>query len=301
MRDERRNALLAGGFVLAMLALLLVWIALLSGRSGATDPYFVIYQRVHGLRAGTEVFFDGYPVGVIDQITPLDGERGRRFRVDLRIRRGWPVPEDSRARVLQGLFANVVLDIRAGVSARLLDAGSEITAEATSDVFTAAGALVERVALLVEELRPLVARASKDAPAILGHLEAFTADLDRAGDQLETLLSRENVERVGRTLEGLESASGSLASLGRKLDGTRARIDAVLTRVDELVQEDRGDLSEALRSLEHSLATVARHIDAIASDLETSTRNLSEFTRQIREDPGVIIRGRERDDPEPRP
>jgi phospholipid/cholesterol/gamma-HCH transport system substrate-binding protein len=301
VRDERRNALLAGGFVLAMLALLLVWITLLSGRSGATDPYFVIYQRVHGLRAGTEVFFDGYPVGRIDAIAPLDGETGRRFRVDLRIRRGWPVPEDSRARVLQGLFANVVLDIRGGASVRLLDAGSEISAEATSDVFTAAGALVERVTLLVEELRPLVARASQDAPAILGHLEAFTAELDRAGVQLEALLSRENVARVGRTLEGLESASGNFAALGRKLDGTRARIDGVLARVDELVQEDRGDLSQALRSLEHSLATVARHIDAIAADLETSTRNLSEFTRQLREDPGVLVRGREREAQEQRP
>jgi len=301
VRDERRNALLAGGFVVAMLAALLVWIALLSGRTGATDPYFVTYQRVHGLRAGTEIFFDGYPVGLIDSIEPVDGEGGRRFRVKLRIRRAWPLPEDSRARVLQGLFARVVVDIRGGASERLLAPGSEIAAEETSDVFTEAGALVARVGDLVEELRPLVARASQDAPEILGNLEAFTAELDRAGGQLTTLLSRENVERVGRTLEGLESASGSVSALGRNLDGTRERIDRVLARVDELVQEDRGEVSEVLRELEHSLATVARHIDAIAADLETSTRNLAEFTRQIREDPGAIVRGRGNDEEEPRP
>jgi len=301
VRDERRNALLAGGFVVAMLAALLVWIALLSGRTGPTDPYFVIYQRVQGLRAGTEIFFDGYPVGLIDEIAPLDGGGGRRFRVDLRIRRGWPVPEDSRARVLQGLFAPVVVDVRGGASERLLEPGSEIAGEETSDVFSAAGTLVARVADLVEELRPLVAQASEDAPAILAHLDAFTAELDRAGGQLQALLSRENVGRVGRTLERMEQASGSLSELGRSLDGTRARIDAVLARVDELVREDRGDVSEALRNLDHSLATVARHIDAIAADLETSSRNLSEFTRQVREDPGVIVRGRERDEEEVRP
>jgi len=298
---ERRNTLLAGGFVVAMLAALLVWIALLSGRTGPTVPYFVIYERVHGLRAGTEIFFDGYPVGLIDEIAPLDDGRGRRFRVDLRIRRGWPVPEDSRARVLQGLFARVVVDIRGGASERLLEPGSEIAGEETSDVFAAAGTLVARVADLVEELRPLVAQASEDAPAILAHLDAFTAELDRAGGQLQALLSRENVDRVGRTLERMEQASGSLSELGRSLDGTRARIDGVLARVDELVREDRGDVSEALRLLDHSLATVARHIDAIAADLETSARNLSEFTRQIREDPGVIVRGRERDEEAVRP
>jgi phospholipid/cholesterol/gamma-HCH transport system substrate-binding protein len=298
---ERRNTLLAGGFVVAMLAALLVWIALLSGRTGPTDPYFVIYERVHGLRAGTEIFFDGYPVGLIDEIAPLDGAGGRRFRVDLRIRRGWPVPEDSRARVLQGLFARVVVDIRGGSSKQLLGSGSEIVGEETSDVFSAAGTLVARVADLVEELRPLVAQASENAPAILGHLEAFSAELDRAGSQLQALLSPANVDRVGRTLARVEEASGSLSLLGRNLDATRARIDGVLARVDELVQEDRGDVSEALRNLDHSLATVARHIDAIAADLETSSRNLSEFTRQIREDPGVIVRGRERDEEELRP
>jgi phospholipid/cholesterol/gamma-HCH transport system substrate-binding protein len=240
MRDERRNALLAGGFVLAMLAALLVWIALLSGRTGATDPYFVIYERVHGLKVGTEIFFDGYPVGLIDEIAPLDRPGRRRFRVDLRIRRGWPVPEDSRARILQGIFSRVVVDIRGGRSERLLEPGAEIPGEEASDVFSAAGTLVARVAELVEELQPLVAQASKDAPAILGHVESFTAELDRASDQLGALLSRENVERAGRTLERMEQASGSLAQLGRNLDGTRERIDGVVARVDELVREDRG-------------------------------------------------------------
>ncbi len=39
MRDERRNYLVVGAFVLAMFAALLVWIAVLSGRTGVTDSY----------------------------------------------------------------------------------------------------------------------------------------------------------------------------------------------------------------------------------------------------------------------
>ena len=296
MTPERRNSLLAGGFVLAMLAALLVWIAALSGRTGATDGYFAVFERVHGLRAGTEIFFDGYPVGLIASIAPLDAGEGRRFRVDLRIQRGWPVPEDSRARVLQGLFARVVVDIVGGRSATLVEPGAQIAAEETADVFAAAGTLVARAAELVEALRPLVAQASQDAPEILAHLEGFSAELDRAGGELERLLSRENVDRVGRGLEGLEEATANLAALGRNLDGTRARLDELLARMDELVVDDEGELALALRNLDHSLAAVARHVDAIAADLETSSRNLAEFTRQIREDPGVIVRGRERGD-----
>ena len=215
MTGERRNALVAGCFVVAMLAALLAWIALLSGRAGATDAYFAVFERVHGLRAGTEIFFDGYPVGLIDRIAPQDGPEGRRFRVDLRIRRGWPVPVDSRARILQGLFARVVIDIRGGASGQRLDPGSEIPAEETRDVFSAAGELVVEVGEFVEELRPLVARASQDAPAILENLASFTGELDRAGSQLEALLSSENVGRVGRSLESVEDASASLSSEAR--------------------------------------------------------------------------------------
>jgi phospholipid/cholesterol/gamma-HCH transport system substrate-binding protein len=301
LRDERRNYLVAGSFVVAMLALLLVWLALLAGRTGATEPYFVVYERVHGLRSGTEIFFDGYPVGLIDEITPLDAPDGRRFRVDLRIRRGWPVPEDSRARILQGLFARVVVDIRGGRSLRLVPPGGEIPGESTGDVFASAGVLVARAADLVEELQPLVHRAAEDAPEILAHVASLAQDLDRAGDQLARVLSPENVDRVGRALGNLEHASKTLAPLGANLDETRSRLDEVLARVNELLREDRGDVSEALRDLQHSLSAVAQHIDAISADLETSSRNLAEFTRQLREDPGVLVRGRDHPDDGPQP
>ena len=50
MRDSRRNYLVTGIFVLGMLVALLAWIALLSGRTGATDPYFVRFANVMGLQ-----------------------------------------------------------------------------------------------------------------------------------------------------------------------------------------------------------------------------------------------------------
>ncbi len=41
---------------------------------------------------------------------------------------------------------------------------------------------------------------------------------------------------------------------------------------------------------------MSRHIDAIANNLEGATRNLNEFGGQIREDPSVLLRGRDTDD-----
>ena len=294
MRDERRNYLVAGGFVVAMLAALFVWISVLSGRGLGRDPYFVVYERVHGLRAGTSIFFDGYPVGVIDKITPLEAPGSRGFRVDLLIDRERRVPADSRARVLRELFSRVVIDIRGGSSEIPIEAGGRIPSEEGGDIFADVQSLSRKFDAMLEELRPLVEKASEGGPEILENLRSLTADLDRASDQLGALLSTENADRVGRTLANVEATSGSLAELTRSLEATRVGLDGVLARIGELVDEESGDVSEAVRDLNHSLAAVARHIDAIAGDLEKSSRNLAEFTRQVREDPGVIVRGRAR-------
>jgi phospholipid/cholesterol/gamma-HCH transport system substrate-binding protein len=80
------------------------------------------------------------------------------------------------------------------------------------------------------------------------------------------------------------------------LDQTRLQIDALLESVNALVEENRRPVGQAVVDLHESLESVSRHIEAIAHHLEVTTRNMNEFSRQIRENPGVIIRGRALDD-----
>ena len=68
MRDARRNYLVVGSFVLAMGVVLLGWLAVLSGRTGQVDAYHAEFESVMGLSPGTQVLFQGYPVGLIDAI-----------------------------------------------------------------------------------------------------------------------------------------------------------------------------------------------------------------------------------------
>ena len=64
MREERRNYLVVGVFVLAVLAGLLVWLAVLSGRTGATDSFYVVYDNVMGVASGTQVLYEGFAIGI---------------------------------------------------------------------------------------------------------------------------------------------------------------------------------------------------------------------------------------------
>ena len=157
MGNDQRNYLIVGGFVIAMLAALVIWISLLTGRPGATDRYHVHYANVMGLAKGSEVLFEGYPVGLIDRISAAEGGEDRRFRVDVDVRRGWPIPADSVARITAGgLLSAVVIDIRAGSDPTALPAGSEIAGQEATNLFAAVSAAAGDVDALIRDLEPLI-------------------------------------------------------------------------------------------------------------------------------------------------
>ena len=97
MRNDKRNYIVVGVFVIAMLVALILWIALLSGSTGATDDYHIVYDNVMGLKTGAEILYEGFPVGHIEDISPGEREGRSSYRVYVCVKRVWPFPEDCSA------------------------------------------------------------------------------------------------------------------------------------------------------------------------------------------------------------
>lgn len=286
MRKENRNYVLVGGFVVSMVIALILWILLMTGRTGATDAYFVVYENVNGLKPGVDILYEGFPVGVIKGIEPIDRDRRRRFRVDVGVRRGWPIPEDSRATIATGIFSAAVIDIRGGQSERTLEPGSEIPSQGAVDVVAAVNSAANRATAVLDDV-------SQRTPQILANVEDFTTKMNEAVGQVNALLGPANLKRIEQILANVETVSGEADTVIANLGETRRKVDALIGRIDVLFEDERGDVAKAIDDLSHSLEAVARHIDSIAANLEATTRNLNEFSRQVRENPGVLIRGRE--------
>ncbi len=287
-----------GAFVIAMLVALILWIALLSGRTGATDDYYIVYDNVMGLKTGVEILYEGFPVGHIEGISPVEREGRRSYRVDVSVKRNWPIPEDSVAEITApALLSAYVIDIRAGESKKLLEPGSEIEGREAAAMLSAVNALADDVRKVIEEsVGPMLASFSEGVPGIVDNIDQFTAELNQTVDQLNAILSSTNVERVSQILGNLDSATGEFATLIEGLGGTRRQVDGLIAKLDALLEKDQGELDVAIRDLRHTLAAISRRIDSITSDLETTTRNLNEFSRQLRENPGVLVSGRETSD-----
>ncbi len=297
LRDDRKNYVVTGLFVVVALAMLVSWIAVLSGWTGATDRYTARFESVMGLDEGTEVLFEGFRVGVIDRIEP--GDAGD-FEVELAIRSGWPVPEDSVVRLASsGLLSSVVLNIERGDSERLLEPGSPIRSQPPSDVFAAVGELADELSRLVrEDLTPLVSTMADGTPQIVDNVVAVTERLRSAADELAHVMSEENHQTIDRILANFEEGSGRMSTLGAELGETRRRLDSVLARVDDTLSRAGPDAEAALADLRLTLEAVARHADSVTHHLEATARNMNEFSAEIRRDPSLLLRGREDVEPE---
>jgi phospholipid/cholesterol/gamma-HCH transport system substrate-binding protein len=312
MRDARINYVVVGGFVLAMLVALAVVVAMLTGRTGSVDSYTTQLANVNGLKYGTKVTYEGYPVGQVEDIAPLRSDGKTRFRVRLSVSQGWLIPKDSVARVAaSGILAAVALDIKGGTSDEMLQPGSEIASGSAANIFAVMNDVAGQVADLNQNaLKPLLSTLNqrveslgavleKQAPELMANLVAvsgdlaaktprITADVERMTGTLSSkVVNDANAERIQQTLTNMQHLSAGLQE-------SRGKLDAVLGSLDKVVGGNRENIDASLKDLRHTLQTVSRNIDSVAYNLDGTTRNLHEFSRELRENPGVLIGGNRR-------
>ena len=283
MMDSRRNYILVGGFVLASLVCLITWLAVLAGGTGATDRYWIRYTNVMGLSPGTQILSDGYPVGLIEGISPLPLSEKGGFRLDVSVDEKWKIPVDSRAAVTSGgLLSAVVVDIVRGQSNEMLAPGSEIPSDESPGLMAA-------LSSVADDVGPLLASLEEAVPEILGDIRGLTERLNTAADRLILMLSEENAERVAGILGELQATAANAAKLSGDLGQTRTQLDAVIGSANTMIEENSPDVRSAVSDLQTSLAVLADHMAAITRNLEATMRNMNEFSAQLREEPRSLI------------
>ncbi len=316
MKRENVNYLAVGVFMLTMLIMFMIVIYRITGRTGPMDSYYVFLENVAGLNHGTAVFYEGFKVGQVEDITPDQSAGQTRYRLEITLPSGWQVPSDSVARALSsGLLSAVSIDIKEGESKTYLQGGDTLKGEQSTSLvnaFDQFGAdfkdlsdkgvrpLLANVNQLVGDLSRLV---DESGPATLGEVKALLAKLNNAAEGLQDVLNAKNRENAAAFLTNMRTTSEDtvsvaerarvaaerLATLTADLQSTKTRLDHILENADGFVTENRPHMEATFVSLRHSLNVVDKHIDTIAHNLENTSRNLNEFSRQIRQNPSLLL------------
>lgn len=302
MKRDNINYLAVGIFVLATLFVLLVVLYKITGRVGDSNPYHVYYDNITGLTDGSRVTYEGYQVGFVKGVEPEQSESGTRYRVEMRIKQGWRIPQDSVARIYSaGLLAETVINIEEGSSKEYLPSNAEVIGLQGGDMFAALGSVAEDIGSLTRDsLRPLLDNVNQQVtglggelgtrvPRILGDLESMVQKLDKSAQGLSTMLDDRHTKRISNIIVDVEATAKNFNELSSSLQGTQTQLDSLLGEAQGLVGDNQDDVRASVVSLRNALDSVSREVDGILFELEGASRNMNEFSRELRNNPGLLL------------
>lgn len=313
--NQRSEELKVGIFVVAMAALFVAVLALVGGLNVTRRPqvnYIARFRFAGGIEPGAAVRFAGLKVGRVER-AQIDPNDTTRVRVVLTMRAGTPVHTDSAARIATlGFLGENYIEVSPGSSsAMLLTPGSELKVQETAqfaELVSQMSGVMADAQLLVKDLRQNVNQMSGKADQLLASLNQITDQENRK--HLHSVLHESdqmlaNVRpKVDRITKNAEESTTKLKQLLDDIQGTRKRADELLSNLNNLVQQDNGDLRIAIIHVRETMAraekiaaelqstvyTNRESLDEIIENFRTSSENFREFTDTIKRRPYSLIR-----------
>ncbi|MGQ0533657.1 MAG: MlaD family protein [Caulobacteraceae bacterium] len=268
--ETKANYVLIGASTIigaVLIMLFAMWITTGDLRRGYNTYDVVFEDPVRGLTEGGEVRFNGIKIGEVDSLR-IDPDNTNRVIARIRVSSDVPVKTDTEAQLEPiGLTGVTLIQLSAGSAdaellrptfagppPRIQGRGSQI------DVIVARG---EEVAL----------RAS----------EAMAAVRD--------LLTDENIARVTRIVQNLETVSDQLASQNSVVtqSGSAAREVAVLARQ---MQSDLAELDQVISQVNDAAGVAAGEtlpeLALAAEEIRRAAASISRVANNIEENPSVL-------------
>jgi phospholipid/cholesterol/gamma-HCH transport system substrate-binding protein len=304
VKRDTVNYFSVGLFVLAGLAVALLVLYRLTTGGGDQDTYYSYYRNVAGLARGTLVTYEGFVLGQVAGIKPQRDQQGTLYEVELRLRSGWSIPEDSVARVYsEGLLADTVIDIDEGGSQRFLQPGATLPSAQGIDLFAAMSELAADFGELSDDsIRPLLDGLSRvvqgvgnevetQVPLILADTHSLVKKLDQSATHLSGIMNTQTERKARRIVNNVDLAAADLRALSEDLTEVKRDSLKLVRKLDQLVSDSEPDLRQAVAALRDILQRLSAYSNDILLNLDNTSRNMSEFSRRIRDNPARLLGG----------
>ncbi|WP_296003061.1 MlaD family protein [uncultured Alistipes sp.] len=282
-----------GMFAVAMILCAWGGIRFLSGVDifSRNVDYYAVYDQVNGVQGASPVMMRGVKVGTVSEIL-FDPARSARVVLRLTVRRQYPIPADSEAKIVSSsLMGSKAIEIVLGGSSEPLEKGDTIRSGYSRDMMDTAltelDFFKEKISRLTEELSRTLTGVSTLVEDNASNIGGLTAHLNSIAGNLDEILSAEK--------SGLRSAIDGLSEFSQTLGGNAGRVDTLmgnLTRFsDNLAEADLkagiDRLNGILDRIEGGEGTVGRLMNdaELYENLQQASENLSVLLADLKENP----------------
>lgn len=214
------------------------------------NTYYAVYDNSDGIEASSPVTVSGFRVGTVDRV--WYDVATRKVIAEFSVKRQYPVPVDSRAKIASAsLMGATVIDLQLGTEGRLLADGDTVRSLVEPGLMQVAGQLK-------------------------GKADTLLAQVSRALDGVNAVLSEENVANLSKLLAHANSIGGNLdrmvaGDLNRTMTNLRSLSDELNTAAPKISQiVDRvgniaDTMSVSLPTLMTNIADAAEKLNAAMS------------------------------------
>ncbi len=266
--------------------------------------YYIVYDDINGLQESNTVFFNGFKVGLVDDIEFLPGHSGQLL-VTITLEQNVPLPVDSRAVLVNAdIMGTKAIRLEKGTSSKIMDYGDTLKGIVESSLLDD---LSEQIVPLKEKTEHLVVTLDSLATVINGMLdEQFQTDFDESMHNLkvtlvhfrkmsytlDTLLTgndnqvQQILSGVNRNLEKLEYVMNNLSQISDSL--STAEINETLHNLNATL-EGTALLMERINNGEGSLGKLTTN-DSLYLAIQNLTMRLDTLVNKITENPKKYIR-----------
>lgn len=262
---------LAGIFVILALIFILITIVFVArGQKWFSKryPYLVIFERVGGIKPGTDVTISGMEVGRVKSLR-LNEERKIEITVEVFADYKDYLRKDSLATVISGLLGGKTIEIAPGSPDQPpLPPGATIPSQEPRE--------------LTDFLKGLDLQSPlKKAEATLSNLEALSAKLKEPQGELFTVLK--NVEFISQQLRKGEGNIGAILQDKKMYNELSATLTSLRRSAEHLEKttENAYRFSADLPKLTRDLEKYLKDIPKILGDVEKATARLPGVTEKI--------------------
>jgi len=287
--ETRAHHVLIGLFTVIVVAAALMFALWLAKSS--SDRQFSYYQvvfneAVTGLSQGSAVQYNGIKVGDVTQLK-LDKQDPRKVIAWIRLGGDTPVRQDTHAKLaLTGVTGLAVIQLSGGSPQSPPLEGKD-----------------GEVPVIVADPSPL--------SRLLANGEDLVVNINEVVARAGELLSQQNMDRISRTLDHLDKATGAiadqrddirellqqLAQASKQANETLAKTNELMTHANGLVdnqgREALDSAKNAMASLERSTANIDRLLSENHTALSSGMQGVSELGPTVRElrDAAASLRG----------
>jgi phospholipid/cholesterol/gamma-HCH transport system substrate-binding protein len=237
--------------VTAVLLLFALWAAKYSSEKDWQEYAVIFNEPVTGLSEGSSVQYNGISVGTVESLR-LAPEDPRRVLATLRIQADTPIKTDTRAKMSQsGLTGPPFIQLTGGSP---------------------------KAPLLVSVDR-------QDKPVIRTEASALQNIADTANRlvaRLDQVLSDENINHVSRTLQSIDSLTGSIAAEREDLRAIIVNAKASSAELNATLVDAHGIVRDVDRDLANKLPGLVAKLDGTLDKLQSAANGANGIVNENR-------------------